>query len=195
MSLSGAQWEVFGEGANRIAKSVREATGLRTVFHPHCAGFVETPDEVETFLAHTDPALVGLVLDTGHFVYGSGANDAGILLDALERFKSRLWYVHFKDVDPEVATRARRDGLSYKEADRRGRLLRTRAGLRRFCGGQGGAREGRLQRLGHRRARRAAGAGHAARERRAQPGVSRLARVVNGLVNGWVNPIRVMLNT
>ncbi len=116
MGLHAAQWEVFCEGANRIARAVREETGLRTVFHHHCAGFIETPGEVATFLEHTDPALIGLVLDTGHFIYGSGQNSSEILLDALERFKNRLWYVHFKDVDPEVAERARRDRLDYREA-------------------------------------------------------------------------------
>ena len=145
MGLSEAQWEVFCEGVNRIAGSVREVTGLRTVFHPHCAGFVETPDEVETFLERTDPALVGLVLDTGHFVYGSGANDAGILLDALERFKERLWYVHFKDVDPEVATRARRNGLSYKEAIGAGVFCELGRGCVDFAAVKGG-----LEALGYR---------------------------------------------
>ena len=38
-------WETFAKGANRIAQAVREETGLRTVFHHHCAGYIETPDE------------------------------------------------------------------------------------------------------------------------------------------------------
>ena len=116
MGLTSEQWATFCGGANRIAQTVRNDTGLKTVFHHHCAGFVETPDEIATFLDHTDPALVGLVLDTGHLVYGSGQNDPGILLETLERFKDRLWYVHLKDVDPAVAERARRDGLDYKKA-------------------------------------------------------------------------------
>ena len=35
--LTPAQWDTFIQGAHRIARSVREETGLRTVFHPHCA--------------------------------------------------------------------------------------------------------------------------------------------------------------
>src|SRR5258708_6328697 len=62
--LSAEQWKVFAEGANRIARAVCEQTGLRTAFHHHCAGYVETPAEVDTFLKLTDPTLIGLCLDT-----------------------------------------------------------------------------------------------------------------------------------
>ena len=44
--LSAAEWSVFAAGANRLARAVLEETGLRTVFHHHCAGYVETPDEI-----------------------------------------------------------------------------------------------------------------------------------------------------
>ncbi len=116
MGLTPEQWATFCGGANRIARTVMEETGLKTVFHHHCAGFVETPDEMATFLDHTDPALIGLVLDTGHLVYGSGQNDSSLLLKSLERFRNRLWYVHLKDVDPVVAERSRHEGLDYKAA-------------------------------------------------------------------------------
>src|SRR3990172_13112095 len=41
--LSDDSWQIFGEGAVRLAESVRRETGLRTVFHPHSARSVETP--------------------------------------------------------------------------------------------------------------------------------------------------------
>ena len=40
-------WTTFAAGAERIARAVREETGLRTVFHPHCGGYVETPSEID----------------------------------------------------------------------------------------------------------------------------------------------------
>lgn len=55
MSLSDAEWETFAHGVERIARAVREETGLRTVFHHHCAGYIETPDEIARLLAMTDP--------------------------------------------------------------------------------------------------------------------------------------------
>ena len=52
---------------------MRDETGLRTVFHHHCAGYVETPEEIDALMARTDPALVGLCLDSGHATYGGGS--------------------------------------------------------------------------------------------------------------------------
>ncbi len=98
-----------------IARAVREETGLRTVFHHHCAGYVETPDEVATLMQHTDPTLLGLCLDTGHFVYGGGDP-----VDALRQYGDRIWHVHFKDCHPEIAAQARAQGWDYFEAVRRG---------------------------------------------------------------------------
>lgn len=112
MALNDEEWQTFTTGAERIAQMVHNETGLPTVFHPHCAGFVETPAEIERFLAMTDPQLVGLVFDTGHYVYGSGSNETSIR-DALDRFAGRIQYVHFKDCDPAVASRARTEDWAY----------------------------------------------------------------------------------
>lgn len=109
--LTNDQWSTFTEGAQGIAKAVWEATGVRTVFHPHCAGFVETPDEIEAFLSRTDPETMGLCLDTGHVTYGGG--DA---LELLEKYLDRIWHVHFKDCDLEVASRCRSHGWDYFKA-------------------------------------------------------------------------------
>ena len=114
-ALSDAQWQVFAEGANRIARAVRETVGLRTVFHHHCAGYVETPDEIEKLLMLTDPDTLGLCLDTGHYTYGGGDP-----CEALRRYRNRIWHVHFKDCHPEIAARARAEGWDYFEAVRRG---------------------------------------------------------------------------
>ena len=120
MSLSDGQWAVFARGAESVARQVKSQTGLRTVFHHHCAGFVERPDEVARLLDMTDPDLLGLVFDTGHYAYGSGSNTPEIVLEGLDLFAERIWYMHFKDCDPNVADIARREGLDYFEAVRRG---------------------------------------------------------------------------
>ena len=41
--------EPFSAGAERIARAVKAETGLRTVFHHHCGGSVETPAESPSF--------------------------------------------------------------------------------------------------------------------------------------------------
>lgn len=118
MGLSVEQWRVFADGANRIAAAVRDQTGLRTAFHPHCAGWVETPDEIARFLDLTDPALLGIVFDTGHYAYGAGG--CATIGTALERFADRIWYVHFKDCHPGVLATAHQHGWDYFEAVRNG---------------------------------------------------------------------------
>jgi inosose dehydratase len=61
----------------------------------------------------TDENLLGLVFDTGHYLYGSGSNDAAHIENGLQRFSERIWHVHFKDCQPQVADEARADGWDY----------------------------------------------------------------------------------
>jgi inosose dehydratase len=96
-----------------VAAAVRNETALRTVFHGHCGGYVETPAEIDELMARTDPALLGLCLDTGHVVYGGGDP-----IEVLSRHAARVWHVHFKDCDPAVASAARAAGLGYLTAVR-----------------------------------------------------------------------------
>jgi len=113
--LTAPGWRVFAAGVERIARRVRAATGLRTLFHHHCAGYVETPAEVEQLLALTDPELVGLCFDTGHYRFGGGDP-----LEGLRRHADRIRHVHFKDCDPRVAARSRTEGWDYFRSVREG---------------------------------------------------------------------------
>ncbi|MEZ4870577.1 MAG: TIM barrel protein [Caldilineaceae bacterium] len=100
-----AQWRTFAEGANRVARAVKRETGLRTVFHHHIGTWVETPTETARLLDMTDPAVLGLCFDTGHYRFGGGDP-----IEGLERHADRIWHVHFKDHDPKVAVRSRQEG-------------------------------------------------------------------------------------
>ena len=106
-------WTTFAAGADRVARAVWEQTGLRTVFHPHCGGYVETPDEIDELMRRTDSARLGLVLDTGHIVYSGGDP-----LEVFEAHRDRVWHVHFKDCDVKVAKAVRAQGLGYLAAVR-----------------------------------------------------------------------------
>lgn len=105
------QWKSFSEGVEFVAGTVLEQTGVSCVFHHHCAGYVETPEEIEIFLELCDPALVGLCFDTGHYRYGGGDP-----LQGLEKFAGRIEHVHFKDFDPSVAEKAAKNEWGYFEA-------------------------------------------------------------------------------
>lgn len=113
--LSDAGWQVFADGVQRIAQAVRQQTGLQTVFHHHCAGYVETPAEVDTLMRLTAPNLVGLCFDTGHYRFGGGDP-----LEGVERLSERIWHVHFKDCHPQIAAQARVEGWDYFESVRHG---------------------------------------------------------------------------
>lgn len=108
--LDDVGWEVYTRGAERVAAAVRERTGLSSAFHPHGSTYVETPAEIDTFLSRTDPELVGLCYDTGHFALGGGDP-----VEGLYRYADRIRLVHFKDFDPAVVERAKRENLNYTE--------------------------------------------------------------------------------
>ena len=106
--LTPAEWDTFVQGVHRIAQSVKDETGLRTVFHPHCAGYIETAAEVDTLMERTDPNLVGLCFDTGHYRFGGGDP-----LEAYPRHTDRIWHIHFKDCHPDIAARSRKNEWDY----------------------------------------------------------------------------------
>ena len=120
MGLGPVEWHTFARGAEGIARTVRRETGLQMAFHHHCAGYVETPEEIARFLDMTDPDLLGLVFDTGHFLYGTGSNDGLRVEDGLKRFGERIRHIHFKDCQPQVAQEARSAGWDYFTALRHG---------------------------------------------------------------------------
>lgn len=115
MGLSDAQWRDYAHGAEKIAKAVKKAFGIRTVFHHHCAGYVETPQEIDKLLSLTDPKLLGLCLDMGHYAFGGGDP-----VEALRTYSDRIWHVHFKDFDPEIAKISKEANGDYFDAIKRG---------------------------------------------------------------------------
>ena len=118
------EFATFVRNAQEIARLVQGETGLRTLYHHHCAAFIETPDEIARFLDATEPGLIDLVFDTGHYTYGCGVPDepaeppgrGRLALDGLKRFWDRVPYVHLKDCHPGVAARCRAEGLDYEQA-------------------------------------------------------------------------------
>lgn len=66
-------------------------------------------------MRRTEPALVGLCFDTGHYQFGGGDP-----LEGLRQFKDRIWHVHFKDCAPEVHDISRRSEWDYFESLKHG---------------------------------------------------------------------------
>jgi len=127
--LSKAEWDAFATRAGQVANAVRDAAGLRTVFHHHCAGYVETPREIDALMSRTTHPLLGLCLDTGHLMYGGGDP-----LATIAKYLDRIWHVHFKDCDPDLARAARNEGWDYHTAVRRGIFCELGRGMVPFAG-------------------------------------------------------------
>jgi inosose dehydratase len=106
MGLDDAGWRVYADAANRLARRVRDEAGIRTVVHQHLGTLIETGAEVRRLMAMTDPELLGICLDTGHWTFGTGEDP----VDAVREFGDRIWHVHFKDADPAVMAESRRQG-------------------------------------------------------------------------------------
>jgi inosose dehydratase len=110
-SLSKDQWKTFSSGVEQVAKYVFEETGVKSVFHHHCAGYVETPDEIETLMILTNPEFVSLCFDTGHYAFGGGDPVTG-----LKRFSERIEHVHFKDWSKSLFHEVELNNRDYFEA-------------------------------------------------------------------------------
>ncbi len=115
-SLSPEQTNTFAKGAEKIAQAVKDKYGMRTVFHHHCAGYIETPSEIDALMKATDARLLGLCFDTGHYRFGGGKNP----VDVLEKYWDRIWHVHFKDFSPQVAQESKNKKWDYFESVKNG---------------------------------------------------------------------------
>ncbi|MEP6719267.1 MAG: TIM barrel protein [bacterium] len=112
--MSDTQWEDAAQILNRIADACRKL-GLSAVFHHHAGTFVETPKEIARLCENTNPDLLGLCLDTGHYFFGGGDP-----VDAVRSYGARIRHLHLKDVQLAVLEAARRDEVGFLEAVRRG---------------------------------------------------------------------------
>jgi inosose dehydratase len=112
---SDAQWRDAAATVNAVAKALRDELAMRVVMHHHAGTFIETPAEVDRFLAETDPETVGLLLDTGHYVYGGGDP-----VELLRRHGGRVRYVHLKDARAEELAHVRGSQATMNEAWGRG---------------------------------------------------------------------------
>ena len=108
MGLSDSEWQIFAEGAEKVAAAVKKETSLRTAFHHHCAGYVETPAEIEKLMSLTDPTRLGLVFDCGHYRFGGGDP-----VEGLKKYGKRVWHFHFKDYHPGFGKQGIQEGWDY----------------------------------------------------------------------------------
>jgi inosose dehydratase len=107
--LDDAAWAQLIETTGGIADVAAEH-GLRPVLHPHAETHVEYEDQIERFIAESDPRI-GVCLDVGHHAYRGGDPVA-----FLRRHHERIPYLHLKTVDPEVQRRVEAERIPFASA-------------------------------------------------------------------------------
>ncbi|MBW5482555.1 sugar phosphate isomerase/epimerase family protein [Streptomyces bambusae] len=122
--LTADQWRELARQTERLGREVRDRYGLRIVVHPHADTHVDTPGNVARFLDATDPDLVSLCLDTGHYAYCGGDSVA-----LLKEFGERIGYLHLKQVDPRILAEVVAEELPFGPAVARGVMCEPPGGV------------------------------------------------------------------
>ena len=107
--LNDAEWSVFLPRMTRFAELVKEF-GLQLVYHHHMGTVVQTPAEVDRFMAGAG-AAVKLLLDTGHITWAGG--DA---VRVAKTYADRIGHIHAKDVRPAMAAKALAEDWSFLDS-------------------------------------------------------------------------------
>jgi len=112
--LPAERFRVLMDNLHRAAEICR-AAGLEAVLHFHAGTYIESDAEIRRVVEAMDPALLGLVLDTGHAAFG-GADPTSLANDYHELIR----HVHVKDCDLGVMAAVKREGKGLEEALDRG---------------------------------------------------------------------------
>ncbi|PQV55893.1 2-keto-myo-inositol dehydratase [Defluviimonas denitrificans] len=113
--LTAAAMRDFGAKVEELA-NFTAAQGITLVYHHHMGTVVETPEEIDAFMAATGPAMK-LLFDAGHCYFGGhGADPAPVL----RKYAGRVAHFHAKNVRPEVMAKVRDTGMSFMDGVRAG---------------------------------------------------------------------------
>ncbi|WMX46931.1 sugar phosphate isomerase/epimerase family protein [Streptomyces roseicoloratus] len=122
-TLTAGQWRQLTGLTERLGREVRERYGLRLVVHPHADTHIDGEENVTRFLDATDPDLVALCLDTGHYAYCGGDS-----VKLIETYGERIGYLHLKQVDPAVLARVVAEEMPFGPAVAAGVMCEPPAG-------------------------------------------------------------------
>lgn len=114
-AMNASEWSMLCEGLNRLGKVSLEEYGITLTYHHHMGTVVQSAAETDRLLENTDPSLVSLLFDTGHFAY-CGEDPA----DLVKQYAARIRHVHLKDIRPGVVKEVKANGLSFLDGVRRG---------------------------------------------------------------------------
>ncbi|MGP9789151.1 myo-inosose-2 dehydratase [Roseinatronobacter sp. NSM] len=111
--LDAAGMRDFGAKVEGVAAHCA-AHGIDLVYHHHMGTVVQSPEDIDAFMAATGPHTK-LLFDAGHCWFGGGDPVA-----VLTRHVDRVRHVHAKNVRPDVKARVEGGGLSFMDGVRAG---------------------------------------------------------------------------
>lgn len=114
MLNSNEQWRSFTTGLNELGKMARDE-GLKLAFHHHMGTCVQSQAETDRMLDETDPDLVFLNYDCGHF-YFAGEDPVALL----KKYISRTAHIHLKDIRPQILKKVIDQDLSFLQGVQQG---------------------------------------------------------------------------
>jgi inosose dehydratase len=112
--FTGDEWNRLCEGLNKLGKLAAEK-GMKLVYHHHMGTGVQTAAEIDRLMENTDPALLGLLYDTGHLVF-SGEDHLAVL----DTWMKRIGHVHLKDIRPAIHKKVIEEKWSFLRAVKEG---------------------------------------------------------------------------
>lgn len=104
------EWQLLADGLNEVGRIAKEH-GMRVAYHQHLGTVVETNEELERLMNMTDPEVVGLCADTGHF-YSAGIN----VNEVFRKYAHRINHVHLKNIRKWKLDYVKKYKLSFYDA-------------------------------------------------------------------------------
>lgn len=108
------QWQALIDGLHHLGKLANE-NAMSIVYHHHMGTGIQQQEDIDRLMQNTDPALVSLLLDTGHLRFA----DNNPLL-TLQKHYARIKHVHLKDIRSDVLKQVKEQNLSFLDAVRAG---------------------------------------------------------------------------
>lgn len=111
--MGDAEWQRFSQGYEALS-AFAAAQGVTMGYHHHMGTIIESPQDIDRFMAMAGPAT-RLLLDTGHCLFGGGDP-----AEMARKYMDRVTHIHAKNIRRPVMEQVRVENLSFLEGVRRG---------------------------------------------------------------------------
>jgi inosose dehydratase len=105
-TLTADEMVAFGAKLEEFAQYLADQ-GVTLVYHHHMGTIIESPEEIDAFMAATGPAT-HLLFDAGHCAFGGGDPVA-----VLTKHVGRVRHFHAKNIRPAITEKVRAEALSF----------------------------------------------------------------------------------